>query len=485
MEDKEGGPTNHSDTHPKDDRVNRQLVLTQEEQVILKKVLKKIDIKIFPIMYLLYLAGAMDRINLGTALINGMRPALNLKPVDEGNLNSLFFITYVSMEPLANIFLKKLRPSIWFPFTCIAWSITCMCIAAAKNATQAVVLRVLLGAFEAGFTPGLIMYMGYWYTREELGPRMSIMFSALPAAGIVNLLYGAIVLIKIGNLQPYQAIFIFGGLITLIVGIISIFVIEDYPETAKFLTSAERDVVVKRLVSSQGSAQKAVITLKTIISTTLDWKVWAFCIIGAAKNNVLIIVGFVGPTIIKSLGFSSATSTFLTSGPAILGTISSLVCAFLISKYPYWIRILIIDLVSIVCLAIVGFAKDKYLRLVFLFTLGISMYSVIPIAMSWMSVNSGSTQKRAIQSAFYVMVGSLTGVLTPYLFTPNLAPKYTSGYAVAFGLYGCSTLLTIALRIYLDRVNKNRDKNCKDVSHLSTEEQRDLHDFHPSFRYIL
>ncbi|OMH81902.1 High-affinity nicotinic acid transporter [Zancudomyces culisetae] len=113
------------------------------------------------------------------------------------------------------------------------------------------------------------------------------------------------------------------------------------------------------------------------------------------------------------------------------------------------------------------------------------MYSVVPIEMGWMSVNSGSIQKRAIKSAFYIMAGSLAGILTPYLFTPASAPKYIAGYALTFSLYACSIILTIVMRICLDRENKNRDKNPKDVSHLSTEEQRDLHDFHPDFRYIL
>ncbi|OMH80404.1 putative transporter [Zancudomyces culisetae] len=485
MVDKEKGPSNDNYPSEKDDNVNRNFVLTENEQSILKKALRKIDFRVFPIMYLLYLAGAMDRGNVGAALINGMRTSLKLTSVDEGSLNSMFFITYVSMEPFSNILLKRLRPSIWFPFLGISWSITCMCIAAAQNAVQAILIRVLLGAFEAGFTPGLITYMGYWYTREELGPRMSIMFSALPASGIMNLLYGAIVLIKLGSLKPYQVIFVIAGLLTLIIGIISIFVIKDYPETAKFLTPEEKDVVVKRLVSSQGSAQKAVITLKTIISTILDWKVWAFCIIGTAKNNTIIIIGFIGPTIIKSLGFSSTTSTLLSSGPAIIGTVSTLACAFLISKYPYWIRLLILDLMSVICFTVVAFAKNRDLRLAFVFILGTSMYSSIPISMSWMSVNSGSTQKRAIKSAFYAMVGSTAGIFSPFLFTPSYAPKYTIGFAVAFALYGCSIVLTIILRIHLDRANKYRQNNPKDVSHLSTEEQRDLHDLHPDFRYIL
>ncbi|OMH84463.1 High-affinity nicotinic acid transporter [Zancudomyces culisetae] len=174
------------DITSKDDNVNRSFVLTNDEQYILKRALKKVDLRVFPIMYCLYLAGAMDRGNVGAALINGMRTGLNLTSVQEGSINSLFFITYVAMEPFANVLLKKLRPSIWFPFIGIGWSVTCMCMAAAKNATHAIIIRLILGAFEAGFTPGLITYMGYWYTREELGPRMSVMFSALPAADREN-----------------------------------------------------------------------------------------------------------------------------------------------------------------------------------------------------------------------------------------------------------------------------------------------------------
>ncbi|OMH83198.1 putative transporter [Zancudomyces culisetae] len=391
--------------------VNKVIALTTEEESIIKKARRKIDIRILPIMYLLYLSGAMDRSNVGAAMVNGL--------------------------------------------------------------------------VESGFTPGMITYLGYWYTREELGPRMSVMFSALPASGIVNLLYGAFVLIRVGNLAPYQPIFIFGGMITFIVAIASIFVIKDYPERAKFLTSTEQSLVIKRINASQGSAEKSRITIRTILGTILDWKVWVFALLNLSRSYILYVMGFVGPSIIKSFGFSSATSTFLSSLVSITGTVSAIAFAFLFQSTPYFIRVLTLDILSVGCFAVVAYTRNKVLRLVFISILGIPLYAAIPTAMSWMSVNAGSTQKRALKSALFVMIGSVAGIISPYLFTTATAPEYTSGYAFAFGLYGVSVVLTLLLAFSLNRMNKNKDMNPQDVSHLSPEEQRAMHDYHPNFRYML
>ncbi|OMH78647.1 putative transporter [Zancudomyces culisetae] len=475
-------------SHDNEERknVNREVELSLEDKKTLRRAILKIDLWILPIMYLLYLSGAMDRSNIGAAMINGMVEKLHLTPTQQGSVGSLFFITYILFEPFANILLKRTRPSIWFPFIGIGWSVTCMCLAAAQNSGQAILIRLILGVFEAGFTPGMITYLAYWYTREDLGPRMSIMFSALPASGIVNLLYGAFALIRIGNLIAYQSIFIFGGLITLLIAIAAIFLIKDYPEHATFLSDSERLVVVKRINASQGSAERSVITLSTIKDAVVDWKVWAFAALDLSRNNAFIVMGFVGPSIIKSFGYSSSTSTFLSSAVAITGTISTLVFGFFLQhSTPFYIRILVMDLLSAICFAIVAYSRNKILRLVFIFILGIPMYAVIPITISWMSINAGSTQKRALSSAIFVMIGSIAGIVSPYLFTTATAPAYTTGYAFAFALYALSFVLTSILAFSLHRMNKSRDANPRDVSHLSPEDQRAMHDFHPNFRYIL
>ncbi|OMH83572.1 putative tartrate transporter [Zancudomyces culisetae] len=465
--------------------VNKVVHFSDTEMATIRRGIRKADWRVLPIMYLLFLSNSMDRNNIGTAMINGMVQKLNLSPTDQGNVAALLLISYIVVEPFSNVLLKRTRPSIWFPILSIGWAIACMCLAAATNATQAIIIRLIIGGFEAGFAPGVITYMAYWYTREEVGPRMSVMFTALPISGIVNLLYGALVLIKINNLMPYQPIFIFGGLITLLVGIASIFIIQDYPEQVKFLTEEERALIVKRLNASQGSAAKSRISIKSIIETLLDWRVWAFALLNMSRNNALTIIGYSGPSIIRALKYSSSTSTFLTAVASVTGAIGTAVFAFFFKKTSYWIRILVLDLFTVICLLIVAYATNDKLRLAFLLICGFPIYAVYPITMSWMSVNAGSTQKRALSSAAYMMVGSAAAMATPYLFTTKTAPKFTIGYVYGFTLYGISFIVVSLLTVSFKHANKHRDSNPKDVSHLSPEEQRAMHDFHPDFRYMI
>ncbi|PVU84709.1 hypothetical protein BB559_007448 [Furculomyces boomerangus] len=466
------------------DVLNQAEELSEHEKEIIKKYLLKADIRILPIIVLMLMAALLDRGLIAATLVFGIQKGLKLTSTEEGNVTTFFYITYIICEAPANIILKKVKPHIWFSFIGIGFSITQLVQAYAKNGTSLTLLRCLLGIFEAGVSPGIIGYLNYWYTRSEVSVRMAIFLSAGPVAGIIGAPFSAwIANKKIGNNKPYQNIFQFSGIITLVVSVAAFFIIQDYPDTAKFLTPEERALVVRRLHLEQGLASKTKGSISEAVKFLKDWKIYVFSIIFLGLSNSANILSLFTPTVAVSLGYTATQSSYIAMGGYATGFISMVAYILFLRKKPYWIMITIYSLLTAISYCIAIFAKGKILRVAFLIIAGFGSAPVTPIAISWLSVNQGGVYKGMIATAIQLSVGALGGIISPRLYVRKYFPKFYGGSVFFIASLGLSAFLSLMMTVYMRNENKRRDENPEDVSNLSLAEQRKLYDKHPNFRY--
>ncbi|PVU90018.1 hypothetical protein BB561_005070 [Smittium simulii] len=479
--------TNYSDNDiEKGNQINELKELTEEEALIMKSSLKKRDLHILPIIILLYIAALMDRSNIGSALVNGLVSGLKLNKTQEGNVTSMFYVFYILFETPSNILLKKVSPHVWFAFIGVAWSVCCIILGIVKNGTAFVIVRCFMGVFEAGFTPGVVGYLAYWYTRSEIGYRMAIFFSAVPISGIIGApLAGLFASIKLGSLLPFQNIFILEGALTFVLCCAAFFIIKDYPDQAKFFTKDEYDLTVSRIRADQGLASKTKVSLSITLRTIADWKLWVFSILFLGYNNAYIVLGIFSPTLIKSFGYNNLTSTYLAVIPNACGLFGVMTVLLLLNKRNYISLMIIFAAITIASYSAAVFYRNKTSSLIFLGIAGFGAMGNIPLSLAWMSINQGGIYKGMIASALVVSIGSISGVGSPKTFTSNFSTKYTLGNSIYIGGVAFSTILVVLLGIYFNSENKRRDQNPEDVSHLSEDEQRAMNDKHPKFRYIL
>ncbi|OLY79950.1 putative transporter [Smittium mucronatum] len=466
--------------------INVQDEMSEEEMNLHVSCLKKLDLRILPVVVLVYIASLIDRGVVNYALVNGLREGLKLSDIQEGNATTFFYVFYILLETPSNVILKKLRPKIWFPFIGLGFSICTLLSAFAKSGTEYVVYRSLLGAFESGFTPGVVGYLGYWYTRGDIGKRMVIFFTAVPISGIFGKPFSAgLASLHIGFKYAYQNIYFFHGILTIIITGASFFLLHDYPDQAKFLTPEEKDLLLKRLQVEQGMASQVKPGFKQTLKFLLDWKIWAFSFLFFGLNNSIVILNLFTPTVISTMGFSGVTSTYLaviTSVTGLCGTLSSL---YFLNKVPYSKLICCYATITAIGFSVALFTNGTVLRLVFIAISGFGASPVVPMSISWMSVNQGGVYKGLIASAIQLSVGSICGVVSPRFFTKKYLPRFTNGVILYLCALGLSVIIAISLNIYFVRENKRRDENPRDVSHLSLDEQRLLCDMHPNFRYRL
>ncbi|GAB1316860.1 hypothetical protein MFIFM68171_07070 [Madurella fahalii] len=151
-----------------------------------KAILRKMDLRLIPMLAILYLLSFLDRGNIGNAKIEGLQEDLNMTN-DQYNMTlTVFFFTYCAFEVPSNLLLKKLRPSRWLPTIMVAWGLVMTLMGIVQGYSGLLAARIFLGVTEAGLFPGVAYYLTMWYTRGELQLRQAMFFSAASIAGAFN-----------------------------------------------------------------------------------------------------------------------------------------------------------------------------------------------------------------------------------------------------------------------------------------------------------
>lgn len=235
-----------------------------------KKTLRKMDMRLIPMLAILYLLSFLDRSNIGNAKIQGLQTDLNLTGTQYNLCATVFFFTYCLFEIPSNLLLKRFRPSIWLPSIMIAWGAVMTLMGLVKNYHGLLIARLFLGVAEAGLYPGVAYYLTMWYCTEELALRQGLFFSAASMAGAFSglLAYAIAKMHGVGGLAGWQWIFILEGLLTVVVAVAAFFILHDFPDTASFLTVEEKAWVVHRL-KYQGSKKSGRVVAE---SDHFEWK---------------------------------------------------------------------------------------------------------------------------------------------------------------------------------------------------------------------
>ncbi|KFX97714.1 hypothetical protein O988_04712 [Pseudogymnoascus sp. VKM F-3808] len=262
----------HTSTHSghKTDRDGSSGVGVDVSQVDEVKTLRKMDIRLIPVLTVLYLLSFMDRGNIGNANIQGLTVDLGLSGAEYNLCLTVFFFTYCIFEIPSNLLLKRLRPSIYLPSIMVLWGSCTVCLGVVQNFHGLLAVRTILGATEAGLYPGVAYYLTMWYCTAEMQWRQGLFFSGASIAGVFSglLAYGINSMDGIGGYEGWRWIFILEGLLTVVTAFAAFFVVHDFPHTASFLTVEERAWASNRL-NYQGSSRSG---RQVAESNQFDWK---------------------------------------------------------------------------------------------------------------------------------------------------------------------------------------------------------------------
>jgi len=211
------------------------------EQVDAKKLYSKISWRLIPYIFLLYILAYLDRVNVGFAATEFKRD-LHLTDTIFGLGGAIYFMGQFCFDLPSNLLLGKVGPRIWIARIMITWGIIATCMTFVKGAHSFVLLRFLLGVSEAGFFPGMILYLTYWFPSRERAEAVAKFMTATSLAGVVGgfIAHYLMKLDGAAGLHGWQWLFLSEGVPTFFVGISVLWVLRDHPDDAPWLSDTEK-----------------------------------------------------------------------------------------------------------------------------------------------------------------------------------------------------------------------------------------------------
>jgi ACS family tartrate transporter-like MFS transporter len=286
---------------------------------VAQSALRKVRRRIIPFLFLLYIVAYLDRVNVGFAAID-MNRDLGFSAAVYGLGSGLFFLSYTLLEVPSNLMLVRLGARVWIARIMFTWGVMSTGMIFVNGPLSFYLLRVLLGAAEAGFFPGLIFYLTHWVPARERGAAVGLFMTATAMAGVIGAPISSALLQLDGTfgLRGWQWLFLIEGLPAILLAPVVLKGLTERPGDATWLEPAEREWLAKEIASEQ--AQTAG-THVTFWAAARSGRLWAISTV-----YLFIVVAFYGisfwlPQIMQSTsGLSSATIVLLSAIPYIAAT---------------------------------------------------------------------------------------------------------------------------------------------------------------------
>jgi MFS transporter, ACS family, tartrate transporter len=266
-------------------------------------LVRKIARRIIPFVFFLYIVSYIDRANIGFAALQ-MNKELALSSEAFGFASSIFFVGYFLFEVPSNLMLNKLGARVWIARILFTWGAVAVASAFVRNANQLYVLRFLLGVAEAGFFPGIIVYLTYWFRAKELATTVALFTAAIPVSYIIGAPLSTWIMDHVHWLgwSGWRWMFVLEGMPALLGGVLCLLYLADRPIDAKWLSQKERVWLLGQLESDRKGrpAAQHFSSLRAIANP----KVLYLSLIYFVYQTGSLGVGYWMPQIIQ--GFSTA-----------------------------------------------------------------------------------------------------------------------------------------------------------------------------------
>ncbi len=277
---------------------------------------KKVLFRLIPYIFICYLFNYLDRVNVGFAKLQ-MLDDLHLSETVYGFGAGIFFLGYVLCGVPSNLMLRKIGARRWIATIMVLWGLLSTSLLFVHSAESFYALRLLTGAAEAGFFPGIVLYLTSWFPSARRGRVMALFMSAIPISGVLGGPFSGWILSHfssgIGGIAAWQWLFLLQGLPTVFLGIGILFLLSDGVAQAAWLTEEERSNLQNALIEDEKNKPEGV--SESLADALRNPSVWILGAIYFCIQSGVYAIGFWLPSIIKSSGLSD---------PSLIGWLSAI-----------------------------------------------------------------------------------------------------------------------------------------------------------------
>ncbi|KAI4260200.1 MAG: hypothetical protein L6R42_004171 [Xanthoria sp. 1 TBL-2021] len=403
---------------------------------------RKFDLRILPVLAIMYLFNSLDKSNLGNAKTHGLEKTLGLKGTQYNTILSVFFVPYVLTAPFLGILGKQYGPNRVLPLMMFTFGFCTLMVTAAKNFAGIMTLRWFLGMSESAFFPLVIYYQTTFYRRGELACRLAIFYAAQSiASAFGGLLAFGVFQIESDTIAEWRYLFIIEGCCTILFSFFAFFYLPQSAATAKFLSPEEKELAYYRMQVDSSSVVNEKFNLRESFKIFKDWTM--------APN-------FSGAVMLLILAFASDYTRW---------------------RFPFVALGFLFTFLGMIIYVGINVKSQLHIAYfaTFMMTWGTSAPSVLLDV--WYNNNVAHEGRRIVLTSIGVPLANLMGVVSSNIFQNKDAPKYIPALATtaAFGATGLVLTLILGVFMMFDNARRNKKKAERkiEVKDIPTERLRD------------
>ncbi|PPR01382.1 hypothetical protein CVT24_006220 [Panaeolus cyanescens] len=451
-----------------------------------KKLVRKLDSRLLPTIFIIFIMNYIDRNGVTTARLKGMQQDLHINDLQYATVIAILFVSYCPAQIPSNMILNKVsRPSLYIGACTVAWGLTSALTGITRNFAGIIACRVFIGLPEAAFYPGAIFLLSRWYTKKELAFRSAFLYAGLLISNAFGTLMAAGILANMEDkrgIRAWRWLFFIEGALTIFIGLNAMWLLPDYPHNTRWLSPAELHLAQVRLSEDAGEADKDNAEdsqLQGLIMAIKDPKVGIFALMTISQLLGLSFVQFF-PTLTQTLGFSTTVTLLLAAPPWIVASIICCVNAWHADKTGerffhiagWWWGVILGFIIALSTFSIAG----RYVAL-FLMACGyvgsyfqaqlvseLSLIKVLGFAMTLVWVSNAVPRPPAKRAAAIGIVngcGNIGNVMGSYTWKSAWGPQYHQSMVVSLCALVFSTFLSYVIRQMLVRENRKLDADEK------------------------
>ncbi|QNP96223.1 Putative transporter [Yarrowia lipolytica] len=456
-----------------------------------KRLLRKIDMYLCPVMMLVYAVQFMDKSTNATASVMGLRTDLHMEGNDYSWSGTAFYLGYLVFEFPAVYMLQRLPFIRTLSAFIVLWGVV-LCLHATPNYPGFIALRTLLGMLESAVTPAFVIITSQWYKREEQFLRTSFWVGSNGLGIIVGCLmaYG----LAINHHLPihgWKLVFIITGVITIATGILILFHFPDDPSKAWFLTEEEKKLVVIRVRTNQGSFANKLFKRNQFIEAFKDPRSWLYFFYSIASNIPNGgITSFGSILFSETLGLGPVRGLLLQTPQ---GAVEIVGCVLfgLLAQYTQWRLFwsIVAQLIATVAMCLLAFLPHiQAAGLAGLYLLSVYPVGLVCMLSSVGSNTTGHTKKVTVNAI--MLVGYCVGnIIGPQTFRADDAPEYVPAKVSMVVLFAVAVGLNTVLLFVNLAENKKRDReghinpSLEELEEIQNSDMTDQENRY--FRYVI
>ena len=389
------------------------------DDALVRSGVRRAGRRLIPLLILLYFVNYLDRVNIAFAGPNGMNDELGLSATAFGVAAGVFFIGYLLLEVPSNLMLHRFGARRWIARILATWGIVATAMAFTPNSTVLIVLRFLLGVAEAGFFPGIILYLTYWFPAAQRARMTAWFMTAIPISTALGAVLSTLIIHYadgLFGLSGWRVMFLIEGIPAVVLAFVTWFLLTDRPGTASWLPEAEREALERQLAVER--EQTASSSPGTVLDALRSPRVLALSWVYFGVVYGLYALGFFLPTIIKGFAqqygttFSTVEQGLINAVPYVVGLVAMILWTRRAANPT--VRVAVPALVGGLAIPVALYLSNPWLAMIAVTICACSVLAALP---GFWALPTASLTGAAAAAGIGLInsLGNLSGFVAPYV----------------------------------------------------------------------